>query len=480
MSGSPVIAVQAPEKADVALPAEPALLAMFDAVLAKEISPYDDRVATAPLVADPPAPGRITAETRHDAITAVEWTLSNGARVFVKSTDFKNDEVLFTGFSPGGTSLAPDSSWLDAQLATLATAQGGLGAMSLVELQKALAGNTANVSPFIGEMQESLTGQASPSDLETLLQLAYLRFTSPRRDTASFQAMLANVKASIANRDADPRTAFNDTIQVTLAQHHPRARPIDAAQIDRWSLDRSLAFYRDRFADAGDFTFIFVGNVEPDQLRPLVEQWLAALPTTGREESGGDLGIRPPDGVVEKTVRRGVEPKSETRITFTGPFEFTRENRHLLASLAAVVDVRLRDVLREDLGGTYGVQVAQATANQPVPGYTFNVGFGADPNRLETLVETVFAEIEKLATDGPDAETVANVQETQRRSWETNQTQNGFWLSQIAFTARTGGEFALIPDYPQMVDALTADAIREAARQYLRRDRYVRVSLYPQ
>ncbi|MGH7504273.1 MAG: M16 family metallopeptidase, partial [Longimicrobiales bacterium] len=247
-----------------------------------------------------------------------------------------------------------------------------------------------------------------------------------------------------------------------------------------WQLDQSLAFYRDRFADAGDFTFVFVGSFEPDSLRPLVEKWLASLPATGRQESGRDVGIRPPDGVVEKTVRRGVEPKSETRIVFNGPFEYTRENRHLLASLSEVLEVRLRDILREDLGGTYGVQVGQTASDLPVPRYTLGIGFGADPARLEELAATVFAAIEKLKAEGPDAETIANVQEAQRRSWETSQTQNGFWASQIAFTARTGGDFATIPDYPQLVDALTAAAVQEAARTYLQVDRYVRVSLYPE
>ncbi|MGH7506280.1 MAG: insulinase family protein, partial [Longimicrobiales bacterium] len=214
MSGSRVIAVQAPEKADVALPAEQALLAIFDAVKAKEIAPYEDVVAVAPLVANPPAPGSVTGETRHDAIGVVEWTLSNGARVFIKPTDFKNDEVLFRGFSPGGSSLAPDSLVIDAMLATLAVQQGGLGAMSLIELNKELAGKATQVTPYIGDMDEGIAGQASPRDLETMLQLAYLYFTSPREDTATFQSIRTRIKASIANRDANPQTAFNDTLQV--------------------------------------------------------------------------------------------------------------------------------------------------------------------------------------------------------------------------------------------------------------------------
>jgi zinc protease len=480
MLGSMVIAVQAPETPDVALPSEAQLLAIFDGVRAQDIGPWEDIVANVPLVASPPAPGRVTGETRHDAVGVVEWSLSNGARVFLKTTDFKNDEVLFRAFSPGGASLAADSLDLAALLAPAAVMQGGVGALSLVQLNKELAGKAVRVSPQIGEREEGLSGQAAPSDLETMLQLAYLYFTAPRADADAFQSFRSRVQASVANRDADPRTAFADTLQLTLAQYHSRARPITSERLAGWRLESSLDFYRERFADADDFTFVFVGNVEAPALRPLVEQWLASLPASERVDVPRDLGIRPPEGVVEKVVRKGIEPKSETQIVFTGPFDYDRRNRHILASLVAALDMRLRDALREDLGGTYGVQVGQSSAAEPAERYTVSISFGADPGRLEELTRAVFAEIEKLQTEPIDAETLGKVQEGQRRGWETSQTENAFWLSQISFTTQNGEDLALVPQYTQLVDALTADDIRMAAQRYLRTDNYVRVSLYPE
>jgi zinc protease len=325
-----------------------------------------------------------------------------------------------------------------------------------------------------------MTGQTAPRDLETLLQLTYLYFTAPRMDADAFQSLRTRIQASIANRSADPRTAFIDTLQLTLAQHHPRAVPITAERIAGWQLAPSLDFYRDRFADASDFTFVFVGSLDVNELRPLVEQWLAALPAAGRTETGRDVGITPPEGVINRVVRKGIEPKSETNIIFTGPFEYDRRNRHILSSLSAVLEMRLREVLREDLGGTYGVQLNQSTARVPHERYSYSVSFGANPDRLEELTRAVFQEIEKLKTDLVDAETLAKVKETQRRSWESSQTQNAFWLSQIAFTAQSGENLETVPEYVGMIDALTPEEIRVAARRYLRADNYVRVSLYPE
>jgi zinc protease len=270
-----------------------------------------------------PRPGKITQEKKVEAIQVTEWQLSNGARVIVKPTDFKDDEVVFTAYSPGGSSLASNEDYVSAALASQVVARGGVGAFDAIALQKKLAGKAVRVGPYIASEEEGLSGSASPKDLETMFQLAYLYFTAPRRDSSAFVAFTTNVKASLANRGLSPQAAFLDTLQVTLAQHHPRSRPITAERVDEIKLGPALAFYRDRFADASDFTFVFVGNFSPDSLKPLVERYLGSLPTTHRKETWRDRGIVPPKGVVTREVRRGIEPKSETRIVFTGPFEYT-------------------------------------------------------------------------------------------------------------------------------------------------------------
>lgn len=475
-----VIVAQAPEKPDMPVPTEQELRAVFDAVDAKEIEPYEDVVVAGSLVSEPPQPGTIIAEERHDGINTVEWTLSNGVRVFLKETDFKDDEIVFSASSPGGHSLLPDEDVITGMLAAAAVQEGGLADMTAVDLRKALTGKVASVQANIGKRSEGMSGRASPSDVHTLFELIYLHFTAPRADPDAFEALRSRFRAQLANRSANPETAFRDTLGTTMAQHHPRAPVLTAALLDEWQLDESMAFYRDRFADASDFTFVFVGSFDADSLRPLVLEYLGGLPTTQREESARDTGVRPPTGVIEKVVRKGIEPKSQTAIVFTGPFEYTRPNRHIIASLRDALEIELRDALREELGGTYGVQVSQTTAREPWENYSFTIGFSAAPDRLDELAEVVFENIERVKTDGLSPSTLDKVKEIQRRTHETRLEENGYWVGQLMYAAELGEDPEAFQIYPSLIDELTAERVRDAANEYLREDNYVRVSLYPE
>jgi len=336
------------------------------------------------------------------------------------------------------------------------------------------------VSPAIGSLEESLSGNASPRDLETLFQLVHLYFTAPREDSAAFASLRTRLRAQVENRAASPQAAFLDTLLVTLTQGHPRARPPSPESYERMDLRRSLAFYRDRFGDAGDFTFLLVGSFELAAVRPLVETYLASLPTRGRKESWRDVGVRPPEGVVEKTVRKGIEPVSLTQLVFTGPAEYAPERAYVIRSLADLLRIRLRETLREEMGGTYGVAVGGGLERDPTPRYFFTIGFGAAPDRLEELTRALFAELDTLAARGPAPADLERVKEIQRRERETNLKQNTFWASALAGAYRLGRDPREILAFDRWVAALTPEAVRDAARAYLRRDRYIRVSLYPE
>ncbi|HET9983615.1 MAG TPA: insulinase family protein [Longimicrobiales bacterium] len=474
------VLVSAPAKPGVAAPTETALAAVFDRVAAETIAPYADNVAAAPLVAHPPLPGRIASEREIAGVGVREWKLSNGARVLLKSTDFKADQILLRAYSRGGTSLVADSDYVAALTATLVVGSGGLGGFDLPQLRKALAGKAASAQPGISTLEEGLSGSASPKDLETMLQLVYLNFTQPRLDTAAFQSIRSRLEAALQERGASPEIAFQDTLAVTLAQHHPRSLPITTERLAAMSAEKSYRIFRERFSNAADFTFVFVGSFQPDSLRPLVERYLASLPSTGATERWKDLGIRPPTGVVKKVVRRGVEPKSLTQITFTGPFEFTRQNRFAYSSLGEVLRIRLREVLREDLGGTYGVNVTAGSAREPVPAYSFVVGFGSAPDRVDELTAALFKEIAKLQQDGPTADEIRKVQETQRRALETSLKENGYWLGRIVDADRTGEDMRTAIYGDDILGTLTPAMVKDAARRYLRADDYVQVTLMPE
>ncbi|HEU5173512.1 MAG TPA: insulinase family protein, partial [Gemmatimonadaceae bacterium] len=476
-----VVLASVPAKAGAAKPTDPALRAAIARGDAADVAAYDDAVRDEPLLPALPAPGRVTRTVVDTMLGTTTWTLSNGMRVVVKPTDFKADEVLVSAFSPGGTSLVSDADALAAGFAPFAVTAGGAGRFDAVALQKKLSGTTVDLTPYIAEMTEGFVGSVSPRELEPLLQLLHLYFTAPRRDSVAYAALQRNFHTSLANRDLSPAAAFNDTIAVTLAQHHPRRRPLTAARIDSVPLDRALQIYRERFHDAGDFTVVFVGAVHPDSLRPFAERYLASLPSAGRVERGRDVGVHPPATRVERIVRRGVEPQSSTAMVFTSDFEFTPENRLALGAMDAVLEIRLRERLREALGATYGVSVSAAASKTPREEASLSVRFGSAPERADELVQAVLAELDSLRRGGPRAEEMAKVKETMLRERETNLRENGYWLSRLETTLQLGEDpRSAILGAESRVHALTADQVRDAARKWVDPSRFVRVTLVPE
>lgn len=474
-----VVLVSTPERDGVRPPSDTALAAIIERSPRERPSAYRDSISAAPLVANEPIPGRIVSEREVPEVGVLVWELENGATLVSKPTDFREDQVLFAGRSPGGTSLVPDEDYIAALTAAAVVQSGGLGELSGNDLRKRLAGSVAGAGADIGEMYEGISGAASPRDLETLFQIVHLKFVAPRPDTAAFEAYRTQARAAFRNRSASPDVAFQDTLRVTLAQNHPRARPPSSEMFDQLDMHRSFEIYRERFADASDFTFFLVGSFDPDEVRPLVERYLASLPDLGRIEAGRDVGIRPPTGIVEKTVSRGIEPRARTEIIFTGPIEFERENIIALQSLADVLRIRLRESLREDLGGTYGVSVRGSAAREPHPRYQFSIGFAADPERLDELIAAVFAEIETLKAAGARADDVADVREMQFRSRETDLRENYFWLGQLMTYVQHEWEMSDIPSSSSRSSNLTPELVQDAARLYLDTSNYVRVSLIP-
>jgi zinc protease len=475
-----VIAVNAPEKPGVTVPTPAQLLAVFDSVSGRQLAAYDDGNASRPLVSRAPKPATIVATSKIPELTVTNWTLSNGVRVILKPTDFKADEVVILGTSPGGASMLSQSDFPRAREATTLVTEGGVGAFNQVELQKALAGKAASAFPGIGELTEQMFGRGSPKDLETVFQLMYLYFTAPRADSTAVVALKQRFRAALANRGAAPEQVFDDTLAVTMSSHHPRTTPVSVATVDSLDLGASMRFYRDRFADASDFTFVIVGNFTVDSIRPLVLTWLGGLPSTRRKETWKDIGLHAPTGIVTRDVKRGTEPKARTVIVFNGPFEWTRENRYALASLAEVLRMRLRDVLREELGGTYDVSVSQSSERDPRQEFQFSIDFGSAPERVDTLRAAVFRELERIKRDGPTKDEIEKVREIQRRGEETEVRQNGFWVNALAASARYGQDPRIILRRSELRASLTPALVRDIARKYLDESRYVQVRLLPE
>jgi zinc protease len=475
-----VVMASTPEKAGVPVPTEAELRAVLEDVKRQTLTAYEDTTTDAPLLAATPTPGEIVSTRTIAEAGITEWTLSNGARVVLKPTSFKEDEILVRAISPGGISLADDKVLVPANTADQVVPSGGLGGFSAVDLQKKLAGKAVSIRPTIDELEEGLSGSASPKDAESLFQLIYLTFTAPRPDPVIFDVIKTQLKTFLENRSQSPETVFSDTLRTTMQRDQPRFRPMTVEEIPQMDLQKSLAFYRDRFADASDFTFIFVGNVDMDKLKPLVCRYLASLPSLKRQETWKDWRVPPPEGVVKKTVEKGVEPKSLTAIVFSGPFRSDPGNRIAIRASAQILETRLRKLLREQLSGTYDVEVQPYYSKIPREEYRMTIDLGADPARMDEMSKAIFGEIKKLKKSGPTDKEVEEVRLAESRDYETNSRQNGWWLGQLSERYRIGEDPAGLLRFPDSLKLLTKTSVKAAARTYFNTKRYVQVTLYPE
>jgi len=475
-----VILAKHPEKAGIESPEEESLLAVFDKVKSMTIAPYEDDASDLPLLAMMPTSGSIISQDYDEKLNLTHWGLSNGVKVYIKPTDFKNDEITFTAYSPGGHSLIDDQNILSGIFASRIINQGGLGSFNKIALSKKMMGKIVRVSPYISSTEEGLNGSCAPQDLETLFQLIHLTFTEPRRDSTAYLSWKNQMTIFLSNFGSVPATVFQDTLSVTLGDYHPRSKPLSVERLEEVNLNRVDNFYRERFADGSDFTFFFVGNVDLETMKPLVEQYVSSLPAINREESWTDTGERYPNRKIHKEIFRGQAPQSQTAMVFTGPMEWNLKNRHRLRSMAQAFQIKLREVLREELGGTYGVGVNISLTDKPIQRYKLSISFGSNPNRTEELIQAVETQVDSLKSVGLSANYLQKVKETQRRSRETGLRENGFWLSRLKSYHTDNQPFDKILDYTQLIDALTVSDIQSAAQTVFETESQITVSLYPE
>jgi zinc protease len=475
-----VIIAMAPDKPGVAVPTEAQLLGVFDKAAKATVAAYTENVSTGALIDPLPAAGRVVSEAKRDDIGATTWTLSNGMKVIVKPTDFKADQVLLSASAEGGTSLAGDADYMSSVLAAQAMAMSGVGKLGAIDLQKKLAGKAANASVSFSETGTTITGVASPKDLETMFQLLYLRVTAPRLDMDRWAAFKQQVEPYFANRGTDPDEVYGDTISVVRSQGHFRDRPLTAATFGEVDPNKSLEFYRARTSNLGNATFAIVGNVTLDELKPLVERYIASIPS-GKTETFRDVNRTPPPGITEKVVKKGTEPKANTRWYFEGPAEYTPQNRFTLRALNELLQMRLNDVLREQLGGTYSPSAGGSIDRTPKGEYTFVIDYGSSPENVDKLSKSVLQIIDSLQKTGPTPSEVEKVREQITRAREVEVKTNEYWVGNLVARDRAGEDISgLGAPYDLFLKNLTAGQIQAAAKKYLDTAHYMKFVLLPE
>jgi zinc protease len=427
-----------------------------------------------------PGVGKITAETKNDKLGTVEWKLSNGARVIVRPSDFDADSVTLSGTSPGGLSTVTNAQYGYARYADSLVSVGGVAELDVDDLAKVLAGKQATARAGINEITENVGGGASVKDIETMFQLLHLRITAPRRDDNAIAVWKANFIENLKNREKSPDYQFSIKSSDVLWQNNLRRKQPTPAEIEKLDVDKAFAFYKDRFADISDFTFVIVGSVDVNQLKPLVETYLASLPGKGRKEKEKDVGLRRVGGNVKKSWAVGQEPKARVSITFHGDETWTRDKDRDMFILGRVLSTKLRETMREDMGGVYGVGAGGFISRSPRQERTFSISFGADPKRVDELIAAAYKEIDKLAKGEGDIETYLDkVRKGYEREREVQLKNNGFWLSWLETSARFGDDPNLILDPAPMLARMTAANVKAAAKRYLDKGRVYTAIMMP-
>jgi len=478
--GSRVVLIAAPSKG-APPPSDAAIRAIIEREAKATPPAWVDTLAGKQLMAKLPAPGRVTARKEVPEIGATVLTLSNGVEVWLKPTDFKADEILFSGYALGGQSAADSASYPTAWLAGSTIGDAGVGGYTSTELRKLLSGKIARASISYGNYVQYVSGSARPADLETALQLTYLTFTQPTRDPVSFETLKQRAIELLKQRKNSPEAAFADTITAVNEGNLYLDKDPTVAEVEAVKLDDVLAFHKRRVGNAADFTFAFAGTFTVDSIAPLLARYLGSLPSQGkRTASYGHAFPRFPMGTRTVAVRKGIEPKASNELTFftTGaPIE--ELDMHRARAAASILNEHLRQSLRELMGGTYGASVGFDNLS-PVPGYaTMTVSFGCDPARVDTLVAVTLAQIEELRDKGPSAGDVQKQQEIERRELEVALKQNGMWTGSILASLQSGIDPRRIAHRRERIDLLSRDNLRETYRKYFPLDRRTVITLLP-
>ncbi|MEO8842986.1 MAG: insulinase family protein [Kofleriaceae bacterium] len=458
-----VIAMAGP--ASSALPTQAEIKAIYAAASTAPLEPWKDDGADLELLPHVPKPGTVTAETHDAALDATVWTLSNGAKVIVKPTTFQNDEILFDGWKPGGTSTLSDTDYAQVRWSGLISGMG-VGELSQTALEKVLSGHVVNVAAGYSELADTVNGSTRPADLETMLQLAYLRMTAPRKDARAFAAWQRDQLEFVRHRALEPDTQFWEQLAAIQTGNHFRHRPQTEAMLALVDPDKALEVYKSQFADSSGFTFSFVGNLDLKVLKPLVETYLASLPGSAKKTSWRDIHVHWARGPITKIVVAGTEPKSHVAITETAADTWSLDGERDAAILSKVLEIRFREVLREDMGGVYGVGVGAAIERQPKPRREFEISFTCDPDNVDKLEAAALGEIAKISKDGIGEDYLAKVKEQIRREHEVNVKENPWWVGEIHDAYWYGDDFTTASDVNAVLARATSDHVKASAKRF--------------
>jgi zinc protease len=476
-----IVSILAPQKPTVVLPSKEEIRQIIEEVKKTELTAKLDEKIDKPLIEKMPKPGKIKKVSKNDILGTTEWILSNGAKVILKPTTFKKDEILFNAYSTGGLSKVENIEDLpSAEFATEVVNNNGLSNFNQIELKKLLSGKIASVSPYIDNYEEGFSGNSSVSDFETMLQLLYLHFTALRKDDNAFTALMNNYKAFLANSENNPDKAFSDSVKLMLSNHSPRTVLLNMKTLEKVNQDKALEIFAERFSDPADFTFVFTGNVDPNDKTVVnaINTFIGGIKSKGKKESFTDDNVRLPVGRAINHFSREMQVKKVSNcIVYSGNLNFNMNNRTNMNAIGNILNIRYLESVREKEGGSYGVGVAGNLRNRPIEQAMLFIQFDTNIEKQNKLMDIIHSEIDTIISKGPKAEDLQKVKETMMKKYEEDLQENKWWQS--AIKNYYFNKLNVVNDYLPSVQALTSESIQKTLKTIVDQGNIMEIVMKP-
>jgi zinc protease len=478
---SRVVLAVLPDKPDLRVPTMEDLRAAVASADKVAVTAWNDSTTTRALVETLPAPGGVESRREIAEIGTTVVRFANGAEAWLKPTDFKNDQVVFTMYSLGGASLAPRADFVEASLVSRFVGLSGVGGLEALDLQKLLAGRLASASPFVSMSTHGVSGSAAPADLETALQLLYQTVVAPGDDPEAFTLLKRQLDAAVANRGRSPGQVFGERIAQINSCDHYSAQPLTADRVATLDRAKMVGFYRERFANAADFTLFMVGAFDLEATVPLLARYVGSLPSSGKRTAAfQDVGPCFPSKPVREQVQKGREPRSQAVISFFADPSFDPMEQERVGAATTVFEIVLRDMLREELGQTYTVSVGLAQSPPQRGDGHIQVNFGGAPENVQAMTERVMQEVRRLQQEGPSADLTSRAKESARRGYEVSLRQNAYWMQRLRTVHLLGRNPIEIATRIERINAVTPADVKDVFNKYFPLDRHTVITLVPE
>ncbi|MEN8120081.1 MAG: insulinase family protein [Bacteroidota bacterium] len=465
-----LITVSGPEKEGAIFPTKDEVLRVINEVKSKKLEPYVDTFVEKALISKLPAAGKISKTEKIPELDAKQVTLSNGIKVFLKHSKLEKDKILLTSYSWGGISKLDNKNIPNSMVFGSFIPAYGLGEFTSVELGKLLTGKIVSVRPGLAELSESISGNSSQADVETMFQLVHLYFTNPRFDEQAYNALHTRYKAYVKNMKNDVNKAFRDSVFVTMANHHPRKRTFGEDVLNETSFNKIKEIYKERFQDAGDFFFVISGDFDEAKLNSLLEKYIASLPVSKLKETFEDNGVRPPNNELKNHFEKEMTtPKSTVYVNFNNKFDYSEKNGIYMSVIAKLLDKRYMEEIREKEGGTYGVRVNSFSFKRPYEGMQLVLQFDCEVGNEDKLKSIALVEIDKLMKGEVNETELDEIKKNILKEKTESIERLGYWHSRVLYYGKENKFLMIKEEYTKFIESIDSKIITKKANEFLKK-----------